>query len=150
MGIFFNFPLMAALVAVVAAQAIKIPLYWITNKKLTIGLGFSTGGMPSSHSAAVCSLASAVGMQEGLASDSFAIAVVFSIITMYDAAGIRRHAGLHAAILNRIGKTMSKPEQGTEESWPLKELLGHRPIEVFAGALFGIAVALVLRVSIFS
>lgn len=140
-----NFPLMAAFLSMVAAQFIKVPLHYMSSKSWNAGLGFSTGGMPSSHSAAVASLATAIGLSSGVASASFAVAVVVSCITMYDAAGIRRHAGLHAAFLNRLMVSYRPPneEQGHAA---LKEMLGHRPIEVIVGAILGIAVSSLLYV----
>jgi acid phosphatase family membrane protein YuiD len=135
-----NFPLIAALLSIVLAQVIKVPIYLISKRTWNLKLGFSTGGMPSSHSAAVCSLATAIGIDEGLSSAVFAIAVIVSAITMFDAAGIRRHAGFHATIINRL-MISSPKEQGGAHSKELKELLGHRPIEVVAGALFGILIS---------
>jgi acid phosphatase family membrane protein YuiD len=142
--IIYNFPLAAALAAIVLAQIVKVPIVWITRKTWAPGMGFSTGGMPSSHSAAVTALATAVGLTEGWSSSAFAIAFVFGAITMYDAMNIRRHAGTHAIFLNRMIRSQAawKKEHGTAGEF--KELLGHRPIEVIAGAVFGIAVSFAL------
>ncbi|WP_138493580.1 divergent PAP2 family protein [Paenibacillus pinistramenti] len=143
MELLHNFPLIAALCAIVTAQIIKVPIYLITHRTWNVGLGFSTGGMPSSHSAAVTSLATAVGLRNGFDSSSFAIAAIVSAITMFDAAGIRRHAGMHASLLNQLASTFpNHPFQGQHK---LKELLGHRPSEVFAGACFGILISLLLH-----
>lgn len=149
MQIFHNFPLMAALIAMIAAQVVKVPLNMIWSKTWDVGVAFSTGGMPSSHSAAVTSLAAAIAISEGLDSTTFAVAAVLSAITMYDAAGIRRHAGLHASFLNRLVKStpsLLKESSGTE----LKELLGHRPIEVLAGAFFGVAASIVIYFTLYA
>ncbi|MNB76889.1 Divergent PAP2 family protein [compost metagenome] len=143
MELLHNFPLIAALCAIVTAQIIKVPIYLVTHRTWNVGLGFSTGGMPSSHSAAVTSLATAIGIRNGFDSSSFAIAAIVSAITMFDAAGIRRHAGMHASILNQLANTF--PNQLFNGNFKLKELLGHRPSEVFAGALFGIFISVLLH-----
>lgn len=143
MALLHNFPLIAALCAIVAAQIIKVPIYLITHRTFNVGLGFSTGGMPSSHSAAVTSLATAIGIRSGFDSSGFAIAAVVSAITMFDAAGIRRHAGIHASILNQLAETF--PTHLFDGNFKLKELLGHRPSEVVVGAFFGIFISLLLH-----
>lgn len=99
-----------------------------------------TGGMPSSHSAAVAALTTAVGMQEGFTSALFGVTLYFSLIVMYDAAGLRRAAGRQAAVLNRlIDSHFKHPEHDTQK---LMELLGHTPFEVFIGASLGVFSAL--------
>jgi acid phosphatase family membrane protein YuiD len=144
LSIFSNLPLMAALLSIVAAQFIKVPLHFISNRSWDVGLAFSTGSMPSSHSAAVASLTAAIGLTNGMDSSLFAIAAVVSAITMFDAAGIRRHAGFQAAFLNRLMLSLPPQQQDGEHHKVLKELLGHRPIEVFVGAVLGIIVSFVL------
>jgi acid phosphatase family membrane protein YuiD len=139
-----NFPLSAAFIAIVLAQFVKVPIFLITKRSWNFKLGFSTGGMPSSHSAGVCALTTAVGIDEGTSSAAFAIAVVVSVITMFDAAGIRRHAGIHASFINRIMAAAPIIKEDGYHQKALKELLGHRPIEVFVGALFGIMVSFLL------
>jgi acid phosphatase family membrane protein YuiD len=143
MALFHNFPLMAAFISVIAAQMIKVPIYLITHRSWNFKLGFSTGGMPSSHSAAVSSLTAAVGITDGVSSSAFAIAAVVSAITMYDAAGIRRHAGFHASLINRIARKLAVTDKDHTPHVELKELLGHRPVEVLAGAVFGIVVSFI-------
>ncbi|GGN53771.1 MULTISPECIES: divergent PAP2 family protein [Oceanobacillus] len=154
MEIFSNFPLWAALIAIVFAQFIKIPIKLIVARELSFRIAFSTGGMPSSHSAAVTSLTTAVGIVEGVTSTIFAVACVFSVITMYDASGIRRHAGKHAVVLNRLMNDLQtifedvrdwNKKEDKERREDLKELLGHEPIEVFFGAITGIIVAFVVH-----
>ena len=103
---------------------------------------FMTGGMPSSHSATVSSLAAVVGLYYGFNSVPFLIALVFCIITMFDAAGVRRNVGRQASILNQMIDDLY--EKGEVPERRVKELLGHTPIEVFTGALLGIAIALVI------
>lgn len=154
MVLFSNFPLWAALSAIVIAQFIKIPIKLIVAREFSYKVAFSTGGMPSSHSAAVTALTTAIGIVEGVTSSLFAIACVFSVITMYDASGVRRHAGEHAAVLNKLARDLQKffgetkglgkkDEKVKREE--LKELLGHEPIEVFFGAVTGILIAFLVR-----
>src|SRR5699024_1754015 len=95
-----NFPLMADLAAIVFAQIIKVAIPLVVACEFKLGLIFGTGSMPSSHSAAVSALTTAVGITEGVSSVPFAIAFIFSVITMFDASGVRREAGEHAIILN--------------------------------------------------
>ena len=94
--------------------------------------------MPSSHSAFVTSLATGVGLTEGFDSTLFALAAVFALIVMYDAAGVRRAAGKQARVLNAIIEDLNRRELHPER---LRELLGHTPVEVLAGALLGILIA---------
>ena len=99
-----------------------------------------TGGMPSSHSAAVAALTTAVGIQEGFTSALFGVTLYFSLIIMYDAAGLRRAAGRQAIVLNRlVERHFQHPEGDTQK---LMELLGHTPFEVFVGASLGVFSAL--------
>ena len=99
-----------------------------------------TGGMPSSHSASVAALSTAVGLQEGYGSALFAVTLYFSLIVMYDAAGLRRAAGKQAAVLNRlIERHFQHPQDDTQR---LMELLGHTPFEVLVGGLLGVLSAL--------
>ncbi len=144
-GMVRNSALTASLLAIVIAQAIKVPIYYVTNRKWDYSKLTSTGGMPSSHSAAVSSLATVVGVRAGTHSTLFAVCVVFGVIVMYDAAGIRRHAGEQAIVLNNlaaeIGKYIDRHIMGEKNELfetGLKEMLGHQPIEVFMGALLGI------------
>jgi acid phosphatase family membrane protein YuiD len=103
---------------------------------------FDTGGMPSSHSATVASLATVVGLYYGFNSIPALIAVVYSIIIMFDAAGVRRNVGRQAGILNKMLADLEKGGEVGETR--LKELLGHTPVEVFAGASVGIILALLI------
>lgn len=140
MAVFSNFPLWAAFSAIIFAQFIKVPIKLIVARELSFKIAFSTGGMPSSHSAAVTALTTAIGIVEGVTSSIFALSCIFSVITMYDASGVRRQAGEHAAILNRIMKDFQNffeeakdwnKKKDKERREDLKELLGHEPIEVF-------------------
>lgn len=145
-GIIHNPALIAALIAIVFAQVVKVPILFATHRKWDFAKMISTGGMPSSHSAAVSSLAAVIGIRNGPDSGLFAACVVFAIIVMYDAAGIRRHAGEQAIAINKleaeIGKYIEKWPFGRHEAYQkrLKEMLGHQPIEVFAGCVVGILI----------
>lgn len=154
MGFFLNFPLIAALVAIIFAQIIKVPIHLIFAREFAPGLVFGTGSMPSSHSAAVSALTTSIGIVEGISSPIFAVAFVFSIIIMFDATGIRREAGEHAVILNQLVRdfrtlfeeaTDWHQKEEYEKIAELKTLLGHKPIEVFVGAITGIAIAFILQ-----
>jgi acid phosphatase family membrane protein YuiD len=99
-----------------------------------------TGGMPSSHAASVAALSTAVGMEEGFSSTLFGATLFFSLIVMYDAAGLRRAAGRQAVVLNRlIDEHFRHPEKDAQR---LMELLGHTPLEVLVGGMLGCAGAL--------
>ena len=104
---------------------------------------FSSGGMPSSHSAFVCSLTLVTGMRAGFDSEIFAVAAVFSIIVLYDAANVRWQSGLHAQRINQILRELFNGEPLSEET--LKEVIGHTPRQVYAGALFGLIVGLLVE-----
>jgi uncharacterized protein len=158
LDLLFNFPLIASLTAIFFAQFIKVPIQYIALKKLDWSLLTSTGGMPSSHSAAVTALTTGVGLETGMDSPIFAVALIFAIITMFDATGVRRQAGEQAAVLNKLVADFNtfvseaKNWQNKEEKQKqrkLKELLGHKPVEVFFGGLTGILVALILDLLFF-
>ncbi|MDT7879368.1 MAG: divergent PAP2 family protein [Candidatus Hydrothermia bacterium] len=136
-----NKVLLTAIIGSLSAQILKLIINYINHKKLDFRILFSTGGMPSSHSASVMSLSMAVGFEEGFKSNLFAICLFFSFIVMYDAAGIRRAAGKQAEILNKIIEDLYAGRKTDEK---LKELLGHTPIEVLIGAIWGIIVALIM------
>ena len=135
-----NKVLMAAILSMLLAQLIKFVIALINSKKPNLKILTSTGGMPSSHSSLVVTLAVAVGFEKGVTSIELAIAVVFAMIVMYDAAGIRRAAGKQAKVLNKMIDNMDQGKEIKEEH--LKELLGHTPIEVLAGVALGVVVAL--------
>ncbi|MBQ7751684.1 MAG: divergent PAP2 family protein [Clostridia bacterium] len=124
------------------AQVLKVIFTLIEKKRFDFRRFVGSGGMPSSHSAFVTSLATAVGLQNGFSSTEFAISTVFALVVMYDAAGVRRAAGQQARILNKLVEQWEKSDFSDTDKH-LKELLGHTPKEVFAGALLGMAIALV-------
>lgn len=153
MGILQNTPILASLFAIVFAQFVKIPIFYLLKGKVDWKLFTSTGGMPSSHSAAVTSLATAVGFETGFDSPTFAVATMFSVIVMFDATGVRFQAGQQALIINQMRldfQTFVNDAKGwtqknsNEKIKELKTLLGHKPSEVFAGALTGIFISIVI------
>ena len=103
------------------------------------------GGMPSSHSTLVAALATSVGLVEGFNSAAFAICAALSLIVMYDASGIRRAAGKQAEMINAIVEAWDENDPLVKEI-KLKELLGHTPVEVVAGAILGIIIAVAVVV----
>lgn len=119
------------------AQVTKPIIEYLRKGKLNLRLLVSAGGMPSSHSASVCALATAVALQEGVRSTLFAIAFLFAIIVMYDAAGVRRAASIQARLLNQIIDELFQGHPISETH--LRELIGHTPFEVVVGAALGIA-----------
>jgi acid phosphatase family membrane protein YuiD len=134
--------LLAPLVAWTVAQTAKVVLYSWRERRLNLRVLAVTGGMPSSHSAIVMGLTTAVGKYAGISSAPFAIALIFSFVVMYDAAGLRRAAGRQAAILNRLVEDLVNM-RGVQEA-KLRELLGHTPVEVLVGAVLGVAAGLIL------
>ncbi|ACA99086.1 MULTISPECIES: divergent PAP2 family protein [Cyanophyceae] len=138
-AVFQNHILIVALVACITAQLLKIPIDLIRYKKTSLRSLFSAGGMPSAHSALVGALATGVGQAKGWDSSEFAIACLFAVIVMYDAAGVRQAAGKQARILNQIIDDMFQEKEFSDER--LKELLGHTPVQVFVGLSLGIAIA---------
>lgn len=165
--LFSNYLINVGFVAWFSAQLIKTLLVFLSTKKFEAERLFGAGGMPSSHSALVCSMAIGMCRKMGFDSPEFALALAFAAVVMYDAMGVRRAAGEQAKVLNKMvfdfsdlwGKPDKKeePPQGDgEESESeknilgdkaLKEYLGHTPLEVLGGALLGILVAMVIKVT---
>ncbi len=135
--------LFTALVAWAIAQGLKVPITLLAKRRFDFMRLVSPGGMPSSHSALVTSMAVAVGRVKGFASSETAIAFVLAFVVMYDSAGVRRAAGAQASVLNQIIDEVFQAGHIREER--LRELLGHTPIEVFAGAILGTVVAILMR-----
>ena len=142
MDLLENNALMAAILAWFIAQVIKVVLVFFEEKRFDLAKMISSGGMPSSHSALITAMSASVGKTAGLDSVAFAIAAVTSLVVMYDAANVRREAGKHAELLNKIARDLYPDNQINQEK--LKELLGHKLIEVVAGALLGITVGILL------
>src|SRR5688572_15826095 len=130
-GVLFHFyPLISALLSMILAQCFKILFHLVKYRRLTTALCFSPGGMPSSHSALVLALTTALGLKEGWASNSFFISAVFSLIVLYDAAGVRRMVGKQSVVINQIRVDLLQ-----EDASQLSEVLGHTPFEVLVGCI---------------
>jgi hypothetical protein len=166
----YNAPFVAGFTAWLIAQILKNAIYIVKNRKITLERLMGAGGMPSSHSAAVCGLATALARPEiaGLASPVFAVAAGFALIVMYDASGVRRAAGMHAREINQIKNIIEELEAAEkpgidgnagmtnigeinkenieEKKEHLKEFIGHSPFEVFLGAAVGVIVGLLMPV----
>lgn len=148
-----NRVLFAAVIAWMCAQVLKIVLTLITTKKFRAERLWGAGGMPSAHSAMVCSLTIAIARFEGVNSATFALAVMFAFVTMYDAMGVRRETGEHAKLLNKYVNRLERedadvdgdgvPDRQVEEI-ELKEFIGHTPLEVLGGVLLGILVGILI------
>lgn len=143
-----NAPLMAAFTAIGFTQVLKVPVHFLQYRHWDFHKIIDAGGMPSSHAAGVMALTTALGFIVGPKSPLFATAVVFTAIVMYDAGGIRRHAGEHAVLLNRIAMEFAQSgltleTSASEEGERLKEILGHEPMEVVVGAVVGAVIGAV-------
>lgn len=133
-----------ALISIGLAQGLKIPIHFLKTGKWKPDLFFQTGGMPSSHSAGVASLTTFVALKRGVPTIDFALSLIYGLIVMYDAQGIRRQTGELTIKVNDMGELMEKIHK--DESVPftektpkkLKEMLGHEPGEVVGGAVLGI------------
>ncbi|KAK3138099.1 hypothetical protein QOZ80_5AG0364470 [Eleusine coracana subsp. coracana] len=143
-----NFPLAVALLAFAFANFINLVAIWLKEKKWDARKFLSSAGVLSSLSATVGSLAVAVGHQEGVDSSAFALALVFAAVVMYDASGVRFHTGRQAALLNQIVCDFPPEHPIISTFRPLREPLGHSPLQVFAGALVGCVVAYVIGNSV--
>ena len=126
-----------SLISCIAAQVLKIVFNFYSVGELKFGIIFETGGMPSSHSALITSLAAGLGMELGFGDPIFALAVGISLIVMYDASGVRRSAGLNAKEINKLSKSFDE-----KSTLNLKETLGHSKLEVFVGSILGPLISL--------
>jgi acid phosphatase family membrane protein YuiD len=132
--------LLPAFLAWAIAQVTKLVLMSIKRRKLDLRVLAETGGMPSSHAAIVMGLTAAAGRVDGVSSGTFAVALIFSFVVMYDAQGVRRAAGRQAMVLNRLVEDLVHM-RGIQED-RMRELLGHTPVEVLVGGALGVAVGL--------
>lgn len=142
-GSFFKTPwFWAAFAGWIIAQTCKLLAALIQSRRLDFGYLISTGGMPSAHSAMVCSLATAISFTEGFGSVAAILAWCFAGVTMFDAAGVRNAAGEQARILNQIVDELFTKHRFSEKR--LKELLGHTRFEVFIGMIIGILTGIII------
>lgn len=135
----------AAALGWLIAQVLKTVIHMVVSREFNAERLVGSGGMPSSHSSTVCALATATCFEYGPGSFEFAISAFFAIIVMYDAMGVRRETGIQAKLLNdmiKIFDDMGRPEISTHDK--LKEFVGHTPLQVLAGAILGICIALIM------
>ncbi len=157
---YINVAILVSMLSWAVAQLIKAVLYAIKYKTFKLERLFGSGGMPSSHSSTVCALVITIYRMEGIASATFGLAMMLAIITMYDATGVRRAAGIHAKQINRLRHIVDELDEeildkieekvedddgkyDPEDTKELKEFLGHTPLEVIFGALLGILIGIV-------
>lgn len=143
----WNYVLVTALISSFLAQFTKVIINMIILGKFIPERMWGAGGMPSAHSATVCAMVVATGRYCGVNSSIFAVALIVSIIVMYDAMGVRRETGEQAKVLNRMLSEWA--EHGTEflpflDHKKLKEMVGHTPIQVWTGAAFGAAIGFIM------
>ncbi len=122
------------------AQFLKVPIQYILYRRVKWGLWFSSGGMPSSHSALVTSITLAIGLLYGFDSPLFALAFAITMIVVYDAAGVRREAGRHAEKLNILVNELFSGQPLSDKQ--LKEVIGHTPAQVLVGVFLGVGTTL--------
>jgi acid phosphatase family membrane protein YuiD len=125
----------------VISQVLKVLVVLAREKRLELRFLVGSGGMPSSHTALVCSLATVVGMTQGFGSVVFAVVAILAMVVMYDAAGVRQAVGRQSTILNRIVKELLEKRPRDEVERHLREFIGHTPFQVIVGAVLGIFIA---------
>lgn len=136
--------ILAFIISNVIAQTAKVLTVAYRKRSFRWTIIFATGGMPSSHSSTVVSMATTVGLIDGFNSTMYALSTCFALVVMFDAAGLRRNASRQASVLNRIIKEFLSHESSISKE-RLKEFLGHTPSEVIVGALLGVAVSVALH-----
>jgi hypothetical protein len=141
-GLLANRVLITALAAWGTAQIFKVPIEYLRTRRWHWGWLFNTGGMPSSHSALIVGTANSIGLYFGFDSPLFALAVAIAMIVTYDSAGVRRQAGMHAERINVLFDELLKGHMWNEEE--LREVLGHTPLEVVGGVVWGLLVTTVV------
>lgn len=135
-----NKALVIPAIVVVLTQILKVVSNLVKEQKIDFSKLLTDGGMPSSHSATVCSLATIVALESSVASTQFAIALILAVIVMHDASGVRYAAGKHAEILNLV----IEKDENLNKNKKLTELLGHTKLEVIAGAITGIILSVII------
>jgi uncharacterized protein len=138
-ALFQNKALIAGLIAWLIAQVIKMPLDYLYTRRWNWALLITTGGMPSSHSSLVTSTVFAIGLYHGFDNPIFALGVAITMIVTYDAAGVRRQAGIHAQRINVLFDELLRGHPISDKD--LREVLGHTPLEVMGGILLGLIVS---------
>ena len=143
--LFSNKIFVSAALGWMIAQVAKTISHMIMTKKFVAERLVGSGGMPSCHSATVCALTTATGMNCGVSSAEFAISVMLSIIVMYDAMGVRRETGIQAKVLNEMIEVFTKMGKEMSAEEKLKEFIGHTPLQVLVGAILGIIIAVTVN-----
>lgn len=141
-----NQVLVSSVIGWTLAQVLKTLIDLALNKNFSAERLVGSGGMPSSHSATVCALTTSCGLCYGVGSFEFAISFVFASVVMYDAIGVRQETGKQSKLLNMILQQDLFKKKDLEFQETLKELVGHTPIQVLAGAILGVATAVVCDV----
>ena len=142
-GLFANHIFVTAATGWLIAQILKTLIHLYLNRKFVAERLVGSGGMPSSHSALVCAMVTVIGFREGFSTSIFALAFCFACVTMYDASGVRRSTGRNAAVINHMLDDFATKGLFVDEE-RLKELVGHTPIQVLAGALLGVFIGTLL------
>lgn len=140
-----NIIFMSAITGWFVAQVLKTIIHIIVNKQFVAERLVGGGGMPSSHSATVCALATATGIRYGGGSFEFALAAVFAIVVMYDAMGVRQETGKQGKVLNEMMEIFTQMGKNIDAEKALKEFVGHTPLQVLMGAILGIIIAIGMR-----
>ena len=143
MQLLANRALITAILGWFIAQVLKVIIVRIQSKKFDFSRMIGSGGMPSSHSSFVTALTTAIAYECGVSSPYFAICVVLSFVVMYDASGVRRETGRQAEILNDLMESLNTGNTQMAGK-QLKELIGHSPLEVTAGAVLGVVIGLLM------
>jgi acid phosphatase family membrane protein YuiD len=133
--------IIAPICAWTTAQLLKMLIALVQKRQVDLRYLVTSGGMPSAHSAIVSALATSVAMVEGFGSIAFGISVILALIVTYDAAGVRRAVGKQSIVLDRIVKELRERRPISELEQDLREFIGHTPVQVFVGAILGIAIA---------
>lgn len=139
MSIFYNYVLVAGLIAWLIAQLLKVPIEYLRKHRWNWALLAQAGGMPSSHTTLIVSITYGIGLSAGFNTPLFALAFAIAMIVIYDATGIRRQAGKHAELINAMINDLAAGHPLKEEQ--LREVLGHTPLEALGGIVLGLIVA---------
>lgn len=136
--------LISAIAGWCIAQVMKTLIHMFFTRKFVAERLVGSGGMPSSHSATVCALATATYYEFGASSFEFAISLIFAIIVMYDAMGVRRETGIQARVLNELMDVIADMGSDMSPQDKLKEFVGHTPLQVLIGAILGVFIAIII------
>jgi len=147
-----NIIFLSAISSLCFSQILKMVIYLLTHKhkkpmEAIQTAIWSTGGMPSSHSALVCSLTTSAGIKQGISSDFFIFSLIFALVVLRDSLGVRRAAGLQAKALNALGKQAAE-KLGLEFN-PVQEINGHTMLEVLVGGILGVLIAVGFYMALF-